>query len=342
MIRLKRNLMPIGMERNAMLSRRLLLASLSACSFLGATTVSRAKDWPQRPVRIIMPFPAGGNADFIARVIAQRLNEALGQPFVLEYRPGAAGILAAELVARAAPDGYTLFMGSPSQISISPLVSKTAYDPIKDFTPISVVGTNPKVWAIPASIPVETFAQFIDYVRERPDQLAYADAGAGSIPHLSTELVLRRAGVHMIRVSYKGSAIFTTDLVAGRIATAFTNLSSVLPLFADHSLKLLAVANDRRSPQIATVPTFAEAGIPGIVILAWNGLMAPAGTPRPIIDQIASEVARAVRDPAIADRLVSNGVDPVGNTPEEFAALIAADISLWAEAVKSAGLEARN
>jgi tripartite-type tricarboxylate transporter receptor subunit TctC len=324
------------------LSRRLFLASFSACTFLGTTQAARSKDWPQRPVRILVPFAAGGNADFIARVIAQRLSETLGQPFVVECRPGAAGVLAAEAVARAAPDGYTLFMGSPSQISISPLVSKTAYDPIKDFAAISVIGTNPKVWAIPAAIPVETFAQFIDYVRQRPDQLAYADAGAGSIPHLSTELVLKRAGVHMIRVSYKGNSLSTTDLVAGRIATAFTNLSGVLAHSAAGSVKLLAVAGEKRSPQIPTVPTFAEVGFPGVVIVTWNGLMAPAGTPRPIIEQIAAEVARAVTDRDIADRLVNNGVDPLGNTPEEFVHLIAADISLWAEAVKSAGIEARN
>src|SRR5262249_19156839 len=158
--------------------------------------------------------------------------------------------LAAEAVARAAPDGYTLFLGSPSQISISPLISKTAYDPIKDFAPISVVGTNPKVWAIHAGIPVETFAQFVDYVRERPGQLAYADAGAGSIPHLATELVLKRAGLRMIRVSYKGSGLSTTDLVAGRISTSFTNLSGLLSHVAAGSLKLLAVADEKRSPQI--------------------------------------------------------------------------------------------
>jgi tripartite-type tricarboxylate transporter receptor subunit TctC len=289
-----------------------------------------------------VPFAAGGNSDFIARVIAQRLSEAFGQPFVVECRPGAAGVLAAEAAARAAPDGYTLFMGSPSQISIAPLISKTAYDPVKDYTPISVIGINPKVWAIHAGIPVETFAQFADHVRRHPDQLAYADTGAGSISHLSTELVLKRANMQMVRVSYKSLTQSTTDLVAGRISTIFTNVSDVVPHFAAGSLKLLAVADDKRSPQLATVPTFAEVGFPGVVITTWNGLMAPAGTPRVIIDQVAREVARAVTEPVVADRLVSNGVDPLGNTPEEFTRLITADISLWAEAIKSAGIQARN
>jgi tripartite-type tricarboxylate transporter receptor subunit TctC len=299
-------------------------------------------DWPHRPVRILVPFAAGGNSDFIARIIAQRLSEIFGTAFVVEYRPGAAGVLAAEAVARATPDGYTLFLGSPSQISIAPLMSKTAYDPLRDYVPVSVIGTNPKVWAIHAGIPVDTFAQFADYVRQRPHQTTYSDTGLGSISHLSTELVLNRASMEMVRVSYKSLSQSTTDLVAGRISAVFTNVSDVLPYAGAGSLKLLAVAGNTRSPQLPTVPTFAEAGFPGIVIHTWNGLMAPAGTPRPIIDQVASEVARAVRDPVIAERLVSNGVDPLGNTPEDFARLIAADISLWAEAIKSAGIQARN
>jgi tripartite-type tricarboxylate transporter receptor subunit TctC len=293
-------------------------------------------------VRILLPFAPGGNSDLIIRVLTERLGRAFGQQLLIEARPGAAGALAAADVARAAPDGYTLLMASPSPISITPLLSKTPYDPVKSFAPISVIGINPKVWAVPASFPAATFGDFVNYIRQRPDRLAYGDAGAGSISHLSTELVLKRLGLRMIRVSYKGNAPSTTDLVAGRIATSFTNLSAVLPFVADHSLKLLAVANEIRSPQIPTVPTFAEAGFPGIVILTWNGLMAPAGTPRAIIDRLASEVASAARDPAIAERLSSNGVDPVGNTPEQFAAMIAADISLWAEAIRITGVAAKD
>lgn len=325
-----------------MLSRRLFVGSFPAWTLVGAARPARAQAWPQRTVRILVPFAAGGNADIIARIIAQRLGETLGQPFIVEARPGASGALAAEAVARAAPDGYTLFMGSPSQIAITPFITKTAYDPVKDFAPISVIGTNPKVWAIYAGLPVDTFAQFVDYVRQRPNQLAYADAGAGSIPHLSTELVLKRAGLQMIRASYKGNAPSTTDLVAGHISTSFTNLSGVLPYAATGGLKLLAVASEQRSPHIPNVPTFAEAGLPGIVILTWNGLMAPAGTPRDIIDRLAQEIGRAVKDPAIAERLASNGVDALGNTPQEFATLITADIALWREAIKIAGVDLRN
>jgi tripartite-type tricarboxylate transporter receptor subunit TctC len=324
------------------ISRRLLLGSLSAWATLGEVRSAQLNDWPQGPVRVLVPFAAGGNSDFIARVIAQRLTEIFGKPFVVECRPGAAGVLAAEAVARAAPDGHTLLLGSPSQVSIAPLVSRTAYDPVKDFAPISVIGTNPKVWAIHTGVPVETFTQFADYVRQHPHQLAYANTGVGSISHLSTELVLKRASMQMVGVSYKSLSQATIDLVAGRISTIFTNVSDVLPYVAAGNLKLLAVANEKRSSQIPTVATFAEAGFPGIVILTWNGLMAPAGTPRAIIDRLASEVASAARDPAIAERLSSNGVDPVGNTPEEFAAMIAADISLWAEAIRITGVAAKD
>jgi len=165
---------------------------------------------------------------------------------------------------------------------------------------------------------------------------------AVSIPHLSTELVLKRAGLQMIRASYKGNAPSTTDLVAGHISTSFTNLSGVMPYAATGALKLLAVASEQRSPHIPNVPTFAEAGLPGIVILTWNGLMAPAGTPRDVIDRLAQEIARAVKDPAIVERLASNGIDALGNTPQEFAALVAADIALWGEAIRIAGVDLRN
>ena len=325
-----------------MISRRVLLASLPACALAGEVRAAPSDEWPQRPVRILVPFAAGGNSDFIARVIAQRLSEVFAKPFVVECRPGAAGVLAAEAAAHAAPDGYTLFLGTPSQVSIAPLVSKTPYDPVKDFAPISVIGTNPKVWAIHAGVPVDTFVQFADYVRRRPRQLAYADTGVGSISHLSTELVLKRADMQMVPVSYKGQAQATTDLVAGRISTIFTNVSDVLPYVTAGSLKLLAVADDKRSPQLPHVPTFAQVGLPGLVITTWNGLMAPAGTPRAIIDRVAQEVARAVKDPTIAKRLSGAGVDPVGGTPAEFAAMIATDIPLWTEAVKIAGVEAKD
>jgi tripartite-type tricarboxylate transporter receptor subunit TctC len=316
-----------------------LVAALVLLASLGSVDPARAQDWPQRPVRIIVPFGAGGNTDAIARVIAERLGEAFGQQFVIENRPGAAGVVATEAVARAAPDGYTLFMATPAQIAITPAVSKTHYDPVRDFAPISVIGTNPKVLVAHAGLQVQTLAQFVDYVRQRPNQVGFADNGTGSISHLSTVLFLKRAGLNMYAVNYKSATSVITDLLAGHVPVYFTNLSDVLSFRTNAALRLLAVSGQARAPQAPDVPTFIEAGYRGFKIVTWNGLMAPAGTPKDIVGRIAGEVANAVKDPKIAERLAANGVDPLGNRPEEFAAMIADDIRLWAEAVKIAGAQ---
>jgi tripartite-type tricarboxylate transporter receptor subunit TctC len=318
-----------------------LVAALVLLASLGSVDPARAQDWPQRPVRIIVPFGAGGNTDAIARVIAEHLGEAFGQQFVIENRPGAAGLVATEAVARSTPDGYTLFMATPAQIAITPAVSKTHYDPVRDFAPISVVGTNPKVLAVHARLPVHTLAQFVDYVQRRPKEVGFGDNGTGSISHLSTVLFLKRAGLDMYAVNYKSGTAVITDLLAGHVPTYFTNLSDVLPFRTNAALRLLAVSGPRRAPQAPEVPTFIEEGYPGFKIVTWNGLMAPAGTPKEIVGRIAGEVARAVKDPKIAERLVANGVDPLGNNPEDFAGMIADDIRLWAEAVKIAGVQGK-
>jgi tripartite-type tricarboxylate transporter receptor subunit TctC len=230
-------------------------------------------------------------------------------------------------------------MASPSQIAITPAVTKTRYDPVRDFAPISIIGTNPKVLVIHPGMPVKSLAEFVDYVRKQPNKIAFADSGTGSISHLSTVLFLKRAGLDMFAVSYKGAGSVVVDVMAGYVPTYFTNLSDVLPHAASGALRLLAVSGGMRARHAPDVPTFIESGYPDFKILTWNGLMAPAGTPREIIDRIANEVARAVKDPKIAERLIANGVEPLGNSPEEFSAQIAADIALWAEAVKIAGVQ---
>jgi tripartite-type tricarboxylate transporter receptor subunit TctC len=229
-------------------------------------------------------------------------------------------------------------MASPSQIAITPALGKTHYDPAKDFVPISVIGTNPKVLAVHPGLPVKTLADFVAYVRARPNEVSYADSGTGSISHLSTALFLKRAGLDMFAVSYKAATSIITDLIAGHVASFFTNLSDVLPYAANGAVRLLAVSSEQRAAQVPDVPTFIESGYPDFKIVTWNGLMAPAETPKPIIDAIASEIARGVKDPSIAKRLISNGIDPLGNSPQQFARMVTADIALWAEAVKIAGV----
>jgi len=318
-------------------TRRACLGSLAAVLALGPGRSARAQAWPTRPVRIVVPFSAGGNADIIARIVAQRLAEAFGQQFVIENRAGASGAVAAEAVARAPADGYTLLAANVPQIAVLPAIGKTPYDPVRDFAPISNIGINPFVLVAHPSMPVETLAQYVDYVRGRPNTVTYVGSGTASLTYLTMALFRKRAGLDMIPVSYRGGAAPVADLVAGHVKTMFANVSVVMPHAASGALKLIAVTSERRVPQLPQVPTFADAGFPNFTIVTWNGLMAPAGTPRDIIDRIAAEIGRAVKDQKFVERLAGDGFEPLGSTPEEFSATIAADMAFWAEAVRSIG-----
>jgi tripartite-type tricarboxylate transporter receptor subunit TctC len=312
---------------------------LLTCLALLAAWPAHAQEWPQKPVRIVVSFAPGGNSDIVARLTGQRLSEALGQQFVVENRPGASGAIAAETVARAPADGYTLLMGNVPVIAITPALAKVSYDPVKDFAPISAVGANPLVLVVHPSIPAATIEEFVAYARARPRQLTYVSSGVGSIVHLAMALFLKRADLEMIPVSYKGGAAPLTDVIAGHVKTYFSNLSVVMPHVNSGALRMLGVTAERRLAAIPNVPTFSESGFPGFRILTWNGLMAPAGTPASIIDRMAREVARAVKDPKFVERLASDGFDPIGNRPDEFASMIADDIAFWADAVKFAGMQ---
>ncbi|HEU4359537.1 MAG TPA: tripartite tricarboxylate transporter substrate binding protein [Xanthobacteraceae bacterium] len=319
----------------------MLLAALTVLAVAGSISSARSQVWPQKPVKIVVPFAPGGNTDGIARLIAQPLGDAFGQQFVVENRPAAAGAIAAEAVARSSADGHMLLMGTPSQIAIIPLTTRTAYDPVKDFAPISVIGTNPYVLVVHPRIPANTLAEFVDYARGRADKLDYVAPVFGGLSHLTTVLFLKRAGLEMTPVSYKGGAAPLADVIAGHVPIYFATLSEAMSQAKSGAIRLLAVSSEKRVPQIADVPTFAESGFPGFKALTWNGLMAPAATPRNTIDRVAKEVSHAAKDAKFAERLAAFGVDPLGNTPEEFAAMIAADIALWGEAVKIAGIQAK-
>jgi tripartite-type tricarboxylate transporter receptor subunit TctC len=315
--------------------------TLLALAALTMAPSVEAEDWPQKPVRITVPFAAGGSSDVAARILAQHLSDAFGQQFLVEDRPGAAGVLAADVVAHSNPDGYTLLMASTAQISVMPLMTRTRYDPVADFAPISMVGTNPFVLAVHPSIPTATLADFVAYVRASPTPLSYAASGMGSLGHLSMELWLKRAGLEMTPVMYKGGTEQINAVIAGHVKVTFLNSSVVAPFAASGALRALAVTSERRSPQIPDVPTLIEAGYASFKVLNWVGLMAPAATPKTIVDRIAGETSRALRDPKLAALLVTNGIEPMGSTPREFAALIADDLPLWAEAVKLTGLQSK-
>src|SRR5262245_58280488 len=302
-----------------MLIKPLLLAVAVLASGIAGET--RAQSWPQRPVTLIVPFAPGGNTDGIARTTAQWLNEKLGQQFVVENRAGAGGAIAAETVARAPADGYTLLVAALPQIAIVPAVSPVRYDPVKDFAPISAIGTNPFVLAVHKDVRAKTLAEFVAYVRAQPQKLSYASAGIGSLNHLSMALFLKLAGIEMVHVPYKGNAPAMADVVAGHVPAIFTNLSDALPQAAAGNIRLIGVSSDKRAAQIPDVPTVAEQGYPTFKTLTWNALMAPAATDPAIIARLADEVARAAKDPAFAERLARPGFHPLGNLPAELAAL---------------------
>jgi tripartite-type tricarboxylate transporter receptor subunit TctC len=303
------------------------------------TTQAQAQLWPQRPVRIIVPYAAGGNSDGMARMVAQRLGDAFGQTFIVENRLGANGAIATETVARSAADGYTLLWAVTPPVAINPALTKVNYHPIKDFAPISAVAVNAFVLVVNKSFPPKTVAEFIAYVREQPNKLAYSESGVGSLTHLTMALFLKRAGLQMTNVSYRGNAPALTDVVAGHLPTMFSSIADAIPQAAAGSIRLLAVSGKERAPQLPDVPTVAESGFPGFNVLTWNGLMAPAGTPEDVVDKIAAEIGRSVKDPQFAVRLGEYGVDPLGNTPAEFRSMVAADTHLWAETVQSLGLK---
>jgi tripartite-type tricarboxylate transporter receptor subunit TctC len=297
-----------------------------------------AQQWPQRPIKVVVPFPPGGVTDSIARITADWLAPRLGQPVVPENRPGASGAIAAEFVARAEADGYTLLSAAAPQLAVVPYVQKVPYDPVKDFAPISIVGTNPFALGCNAQLPARNLGEFVAYVKQRQGQLSYASAGTGSVGHLTMALFLARAGLKMEPVLYKGGGPAMADVVAGHVPCYFGNLNELIP-HAGGRITMLAVSSERRAAQLPNVPTVAEQGYPGFRTVTWNGYVAPAATPREIVERIAREIGAACKDAAFVERLNKIGVDPACGTPAEFAQVIRDDLVIWKEAVQAAGIK---
>jgi tripartite-type tricarboxylate transporter receptor subunit TctC len=305
-----------------------------------AATAAFAQSWPQRPVKVLVPFAAGGNIDVMGRLAASRLSEAFGQQFVVENRVGGNGVIATEAVARAAPDGTTLLWASTSVIAIFPAISKVGYDPVKDLAPVSLFGVAPQVLIVNPKLPAQTVPEFVAYVKAQKEKLAYAGGGGpGSASNLLMSLFLKRAGLEMTNVSYRGTAPALTDLIAGHIPTMFVPISEALPQARAGLIRMLAVSSGTRSAEAPDVPTIAEQGFPGFHMVSWTGMMAPAGTPKDIIERMAGEFARALNDPQFLAHMQKAGVEPAADaSPAEFASFIAKEIALWGEAVKIAGV----
>ena len=315
--------------------RLLLAASLVAT---GCAVAQTPASYPERPVRIVVPYAAGGATDAVARIVGQRMSQDLGQPVVIDNRPGADGNIGAELVAKAAPDGYTILMGDVGNLTMGPAVRKsTPYDAIRDFAPITQLVSAPNILAVHPSVPAQNFREFIAYAKANPNKLSYASSGTGGSAHLAGELLKRATGIEMVHVPYKGASAALTDVLRGDVQVIF-GLSVVLPHVKDGKLRALAMTGPRRSSFLPDVPTIAEMGFPGFEATAWYGLLAPAGTPKPIIARLHAVALNALETPDVRERLEAAGNELIGSTPEEFAAYIRSEKKKWSEIVDAAGI----
>ena len=315
----------------------LALCTLGACFAAFAAGVS-AQAYPTKPIRIVVPFPAGGTTDVLARAAAQKLAETLGQPAVVDNRPGAGGNIGAELVAKSAPDGYTLLMGTVGTHAINPgLYPKLPYDHVKDFAPVILVAGVPNVLVINPALPVNSVPELIAYAKANPGKLNFASSGNGTSIHLSAELFKTIAGVQMTHVPYKGSAPALQDLVGGQVQLMFDNLPSSLALIKGGKLKALAVTSGARAAALPDVPTLAESGLPGFEASSWFGLLAPTGTPSSVIAKLNGEIAKWLATPEAKEKLLAQGANAAGGTAEEFAQFIAAETAKWQKVVKESG-----
>jgi tripartite-type tricarboxylate transporter receptor subunit TctC len=317
---------------------RVLLTGLLLTGLLAAHAAAQS-NYPSRPVRIIVPSPPAGGTDIIARVLAQHFSATTGQQFVVENRPGAGNMIGIESVARSEPDGYTLLM-VPSTLALnSVLYKKVNYDPIRDFTPITVAATAPNVLIVNPGVQANTLAEFIALAKAKPGALTYGTPGTGTSPHMSMELLKSMAGIDILHVPYRGTAPAVTDIISGQIHSMFANALTAKPQVDAGKVRALAVSGPKRIEAMPTVPPVAEAGVPKYEALQWYGLVAPAGTPADIIAFLHAGAVKALHTDAMKEKLATEGAEPVGNKPSEFAELIASELKKWAEVARAAKIE---
>lgn len=322
---------------------RTAMAVLAIAAALAATAQAQAaqsQQFPTRPMRLIVPLAAGGGMDSVTRNIAVSFTEALGQSAVVDNRPGAGSLLAMEILADAAPDGHTLMMISATTV-IYPLLYKSRLDPVRDFLPVSQATAQGYVLVVHPSLPVKNVAEFVKYAKANPDKLTYASSGIGSPIHMTTELMQIATGTKLVHVPYKGMGAAYADLVGGRISFSFATIISAQQHIKAGRLRALAVSTGKRAPAMADTPTMAEAGVPGVVVVNWYGLIAPKATPKAVIERIAAETAKAVKAPAMEKHLVADGSEGVGSTPAEFTAHIRAESDQWKRVIKQGGIKAQ-
>lgn len=315
--------------------------AVAACAFMLGSPAAPAQSYPIRPVRMIIPFPPGGGADSMGRIIGQKLSEIWGQQVIIDNRAGAGGNVGTEAAARSVPDGYTLAVTSAGIMAINPfLYRQVPYDPLKDFAPIGMGGSFPHIIVVHPSVPVTTTTDLIRLARTKPGQLTYSSAGTGTPNHLAGELFGKMAGTTLLHVPYKGTSPQVIAVIGGEVALTFSPLPAALPHVRTGRLRAMAVTTLKRLPQAPQVPTVDESGLRGYEVIAWNGFIAPAGTPRDIITKVNADIARILATPNVRERLEADGWDPWATTPEEFGRFIRAEIEKWGKVVRESGAHA--
>jgi len=300
--------------------------------------LAQAQAWPSKPIKWVVPFAPGGTTDILARTVGEKLAIALGQPVIIENKPGAGGSVGAEFTAKAAPDGYTIMGGTISTHAINAsLYSKLPYDPVRDFVAITLLARVPNMLVINPSINAHSVKELIVLLKANPGKYSFASSGNGTSQHLSGELFKTMAGVDMQHIPYKGSPPALQDVMGGQVAMTFDNITTAWPLAKAGKLRALAVTTARRSAVAPEVPTLAESGLPGFEVGSWQGVFAPAGTPPEIVKRLNAEIVKILKLPDVAERLVGLGAEPVGNTPEEFSAMVKLEVVKWADVVKKSG-----
>ncbi|HET9650898.1 MAG TPA: tripartite tricarboxylate transporter substrate binding protein [Usitatibacter sp.] len=315
-----------------------LRCALGALALALAPLLAAAQSWPARPVKVVVPFTAGGSTDTVARIVCEKLTTRLGQPVIVDNRAGAGGALGTELVARSSPDGYTFLVGTSSTMAIIPhLHAKPPYEPIRDFTPVILLGTSDILVVVNSNVPARSLKDLLAYAKSHPGKLTFASGGNGSISHLLGEYFKSMAGVDMLHVPYKGDAQMVTDLLGGQVDMAFGTAVAFLPHVKSGKVVALAVTNPRRSTTQAHLPTVSEAGVPGYEAVQWFGIAAPNGTPREIVYRMNDEVRAVLAMAEVRSRFTDLGFDVVGDTPEEFAAFVRNEYAKWARIARIAG-----
>ena len=317
----------------------MVLATASAAALAQTPSTASGQAYPSRPIRIVVAYTPAGTTDILARAIGQKMTESWGQPVIVDNRPGANGNIGTELAARATPDGYTILMATAATHSINnTLYPGLTWDAVRDFAPIGLVALVPNILVVNNALPVRSVKELIAYARANPDKLTHGSPGNGSTSHLSMELFKSLTGTRMIHVPYKGSAPVLADLTGGQISLTMDNIPVYLPHAQAGKIRALAVGSAKRAPAAPDLPTAAEAGVPGLIAVSWFGLVAPARAPQRVVDQLSKETARILKLPDVHKRISDLGAEPVGGTPQEYAAFIKAEINKWRKVIQAAGV----